>query len=152
MVSQGRRLWFLSGRGARTGLTWMTTLSSTDNNVVTMPQRRAPSVVLGEFELVVLLAVLRLDEHDDPAYGSTIRDEIAARANRSIARGAVYVTLDRLERKGLLVSKLADPSRLRDNRPKRLFTVTPTGLQAVRNAVTLVNRLQEGVTLVMGTR
>jgi PadR family transcriptional regulator PadR len=117
-----------------------------------MPQRRAPSVVLGEFELVVLLAVLRLDERDDPAYGSTIRDEIAARANRSIARGAVYVTLDRLERKGLLVSKLADPSRLRDNRPKRLFTVTPAGLEAVRNAVALVNRLQEGVTLVMGTR
>jgi PadR family transcriptional regulator PadR len=117
-----------------------------------MPQRPAPPVVLGEFELVVLLAVLRLDERDEPAYGSTIRDEIAARANRSIARGAVYVTLDRLERKGLLVSKLGDPSRLRDNRPKRLFAVTPTGLQAVRAAVTLVNRLQEGVTLVLGTR
>jgi DNA-binding PadR family transcriptional regulator len=117
-----------------------------------MPQRRAPSVVLGEFELVVLLAVLRLHEREGPAYGSTIRDEIAARANRSIARGAVYVTLDRLERKGLLVSRLADPSHLRDNRPKRLFAVTPAGLQAVRNAVALVNRLQEGVTLVMGAR
>jgi PadR family transcriptional regulator PadR len=117
-----------------------------------MPPRTPPPPVLGEFELVVLLAVLRLDEREDSAYGSTIRDEIAARANRSIARGAVYVTLDRLERKGLLASRFADPSRLRDHRPKRLFTVTPTGLRAVRNAVALVNRLQEGVTLIMGTR
>jgi PadR family transcriptional regulator PadR len=117
-----------------------------------MARRILESVVLGEFELVVLLGVLQLDERDHPAYGSTIRDEISARANRSVARGAVYVTLDRLERKGLLTSRLADPSPLRDNRPKRLFDVTPKGLRAVRQAVDLVNRLQEGISLVGGTR
>ena len=105
----------------------------------------SPSVVLGEFEVVVLLAVLHLVEHDQPAYGSTIRDAIAQRANRPVARGAVYVTLDRLESKDLLSSRVGEPTALRDNRPKRLFKVTPAGLKAVRQAVALVNRMQQGL-------
>jgi PadR family transcriptional regulator, regulatory protein PadR len=104
-----------------------------------------PSVVLGEFEMVVLLAILHLVEHDQPAYGSTIRDAIAQRANRAVARGAIYVTLDRLEAKGLLSSRVGEPTALRDNRPKRLFKLTPGGLKAVRQAVALVNRMQQGL-------
>jgi DNA-binding PadR family transcriptional regulator len=95
--------------------------------------------------MVVLLAILHLVEHDRPAYGSTIRDAIAQRANRPVARGAIYVTLDRLESKGLLSSRVGEPSALRDNRPKRLFTLTPGGLKAVRQAVALVNRMQQGL-------
>ena len=116
-----------------------------------MPATPDP-VVLGEFEAVVLMAVLRLLDRGDLAYGSTIRDEIAARANRRIARGAVYVTLDRLEQKGLLASRLGGASRLRDNRPKRLFKVTPPGLRAVQQMVSLVNRMQEGLEPLLGER
>ena len=111
-----------------------------------------PSVVLGEFEVVVLLAVLYLVEHGQPAYGSTIRDAIAQRANRPVARGAVYVTLDRLESKDLLSSRVGEPTALRDNRPKRLFKLTPSGLKAVRQAVALVNRMQQGLEPVLDPR
>jgi PadR family transcriptional regulator PadR len=102
--------------------------------------------------MLVLLAVLRLAERDDPAYGSTIRDELEARANRRIARGAIYITLDRLEDKGLLASRLSAPTRVRDGRPRRLFKTTPAGLRAARQAVDLINRMQEGLTLVLGRR
>ena len=108
-----------------------------------MPTLTPPA--LGEFEMVVLLAVLHLVENDQPAYGSTIRDTIDARANRRVARGAIYVTLDRLEAKGLLTSKLGEPSAMRDDRPKRLFKLTSNGLKAVRQAVALVNRMQHGL-------
>jgi DNA-binding PadR family transcriptional regulator len=101
--------------------------------------------VLGEFEVVVLLAVLRLVETAQPAYGSTIRQVIAQRANRPVARGAIYVTLDRLESKGLLTSRLGEGDASRDSRPRRLFSVTPDGLAAVRQAVSLVNRMQAGL-------
>jgi DNA-binding PadR family transcriptional regulator len=102
-------------------------------------------IVLGEFEVVVLLAVLQLVECGQPAYGSTIRDAIVLRANRKVARGAIYVTLDRLEQKGLLASRLAEATRVRDHRPKRLFKLTGAGLKAVRSAVALVNRMQRGL-------
>jgi DNA-binding PadR family transcriptional regulator len=101
--------------------------------------------VLGEFEVVVLLAVLQLREAGELAYGSTIRHVIAQRANRPVARGAIYVTLDRLEVKRLLTSRLGEGDLARDSRPRRLFSVTPAGLKAVRQAVSLVNRMQAGL-------
>ena len=64
-------------------------------------------IFLGEFELVVLLAVLRLG---DEAYGVTIMREIEERTGRSASRGAVYITLERLEKKGYLKSHFADPT------------------------------------------
>jgi DNA-binding PadR family transcriptional regulator len=116
-----------------------------------MPPQSTSPVVLGEFELIVLLAVLYLREDDQPAYGSTIRRAIAQRANRRVARGAIYVTLDRLEAKGLLSSRVGEGTPDRDDRPKRLFTVTPSGLAAVRHAVALVNRMQDGLEPVLKT-
>lgn len=101
--------------------------------------------VLGEFEVVVLLAVLHLTERREPAYGSTIRDVIAERTNRPVARGAIYVTLDRLDAKKLLTSRLDAGGPSRDGRPRRLFSVTATGLAAARQAVALVNRMQSGL-------
>jgi PadR family transcriptional regulator PadR len=84
---------------------------------------------LGEFELVVLLAVLRLGEG---AYGVTILREIHKRAGRTVARGAVYITLDRLESKGYLRSSLADPTPQRGGKAKRVFHVSPQGITAMR--------------------
>ena len=111
--------------------------------VVAVPTR-AP---LGEFEVVVLMAVLHLDEE---AYGSAIRDEIERRTGRAAARGAVYITLDRLEEKGLLSSKTADSAPARGGRPRRLFQVTPLGVRSVKHAVSMLTRMHKGLEPVLG--
>jgi DNA-binding PadR family transcriptional regulator len=99
---------------------------------------------LGEFEQVVLLAILRLGE---TAYGVSIREEIAARTDRDPAPGALYTTLDRLETKGLLSSRYADPTPERGGRSKRYFTVTASGVKAVARAQRSYQRLLEGLVL-----
>lgn len=80
---------------------------------------------LGEFEHVVLLAVLRLG---DAAYGVTVRDELSRRTGREPARGALYVTLDRLESKGYLESRFGSGEPGRGGRPRRYFSLTTEGL------------------------
>jgi len=92
---------------------------------------RPKPVILGEFEQVVVLAVLRLD---DNAYGVTIRKEIRECTGRNVAPGALYNTLDRLEEKGMVRSKMGDPSPQRGGRAKRLFSVTASGVEAVARA------------------
>ena len=87
---------------------------------------------LGEFELVVILAVLHLIERHEPPFGSGVLEEIRGRAGRTVARGAVYVTLDRLEGKGLLASRLAGGPASRGGRPRRLYRATVRGLAAVK--------------------
>jgi DNA-binding PadR family transcriptional regulator len=86
---------------------------------------------LGEFEHVVLLAVLRLG---DDAYAVPILDEIGRCTGRSVSRGSVYVTLDRLETKGYLRSKLGDPTAERGGRAKRYYTLRPRALEALRDS------------------
>jgi PadR family transcriptional regulator PadR len=108
------------------------------------------SVPLGEFETLLLLAVLHLTEQREDAYGSSIRDEIQRRAERHVPRGSIYVTLDRLEDKGLLTSREAESSAARGHRPKRVFKVTPAGIRAVKSAVTAVVRMQRGLQDVLG--
>jgi DNA-binding PadR family transcriptional regulator len=104
-------------------------------------RRPVRETTLGEFELVVLLAVLRLEES---AYGVTILREIHKRAGRPVARGAVYITLDRLESKGYLRSSLADPTPQRGGKAKRLFHVSAQGISAVREyRRVLVNMWQD---------
>jgi DNA-binding PadR family transcriptional regulator len=112
-----------------------------------MPASSAAAPSLGEFETVVLMAVLHLVEREQAANGSAVREEIAARAGRQVAPGAVYVTLDRLEAKGLLASRLGQASHVRDHKPKRLFRVTPAGLRAVQRATQVFNRMQAGLRL-----
>lgn len=102
---------------------------------------------LGEFEVVVLMAVLH---GGTDAYGAAIRDEIETRTGRPVARGAVYITLDRLADKGLLTSTIGDPTPARGGRPKRLYTVTPAGLRAVKQAVRLVSNMHRGLEAVLG--
>jgi len=103
-----------------------------------------PSFQLGEFEQVVLLTILRLKGE---AYGASIRGEMARCTEREPAAGALYTTLDRLEEKGLVASRFGDPTPERGGRPKRYFTVTKAGLEAVTRAQRSFQRLLEGVTL-----
>ena len=84
---------------------------------------------LGEFELLVMLTILRLG---DEAYGVPISREIARQTGRTIAFGTVYVTLERLQRKGLVRSNLGETTPERGGRAKRFFRVTSTGLRTVR--------------------
>ena len=84
---------------------------------------------LGEFEQVVLLAILRLD---DAAYAVAIRDEIASVTGRTVSRGSIYITLDRLETKGYLRSWLGEPTAERGGRAKRYYAVRPRGVEAVK--------------------
>jgi DNA-binding PadR family transcriptional regulator len=107
----------------------------------------SPAALLGEFEQIVLLAILRLDEN---AYGVTIRAEIAACTDREPAPGALYTTLDRLQEKGLVTSRLGDPTPQRGGRAKRYFTVTAAGLEAVTRAQRSYQRLLDGLRLLGG--
>ena len=79
---------------------------------------------LGEFEQCLLVAVVHLGQE---AYGVTIRQEIERRTNREVAIGALYTSLDRLERKGYLRSAMSDPTPQRGGRSKRYFALTARG-------------------------
>jgi DNA-binding PadR family transcriptional regulator len=103
-----------------------------------------PPSYLGEFEQVVLLAVLRLG---DDAYGVPIRKEIEKRASRHITVGALYATLDRLESKGLIHSWFADPTPQRGGRSKRYFRVLPKGIEALSESRDMFNRMWQGIRL-----
>ena len=87
--------------------------------------------VPGEFEQLVLLALLRLG---DDAYGATVRREIAARARREVSISAVYTTLERLEQKGYVRSRIGDPTPERGGRRRRHFQLLPAGARALKAA------------------
>jgi DNA-binding PadR family transcriptional regulator len=99
---------------------------------------------LGEFEHMVLLAILRLGTN---AYGVSIRSELVACTDREPSPGALYTTLDRLEEKGFLSSRMGDPTPERGGRAKRYFTVTARGVDAVNEAQRCYRRLLEGIQL-----
>ena len=90
-----------------------------------------PDIYLGEFEQVVLLAILRLG---DGAYAIPGRDEIEARTGRQVARGALYTALERLEAKKCVRSSMSDPMPERGGRSRRYYAVTPAGLTALRES------------------
>ena len=97
---------------------------------------------LGEFEQVVLLAVLRLGAD---AYAVPIRREIEKRTRRSPARGAVYITLTRLEEKGYLNSHLADPLPERGGRARRYYQLKPIGMAALKQSWMALQKMWEGL-------
>lgn len=101
---------------------------------------------LGELEQMVLLAILRLN---DKAFGTNVLGELNRRVQRKVSRGALYVTLDRLEEKGMLTSKLGDPTQRRGGRPRRYMTVTPAGVAALRKSRTAWLNLWEGLDSVL---
>ena len=84
---------------------------------------------IGEFEHVVLLAILRLG---DEAYAVSVRDEILRCTGRDVSRGSIYITLDRLETKGYLKSRLADPTPERGGRAKRYYRLRPMAVDALK--------------------
>src|SRR5688572_28003966 len=107
----------------------------------------AAAVNLGEFEQLILLAILRLG---DDAYGVTIRAELADRAGRTVAPGALYTALERLETKGLITSRMSDPTPQRGGRAKRIVTATAAGVEALTRALRAYERLLEGLNLMGG--
>jgi PadR family transcriptional regulator len=99
---------------------------------------------LGEFEQIVLLAVLRLG---DQAYGVTILAEIAARTGRNPSPGALYTTLHRMEDKGLVTFRDGSPTPERGGRAKRFVTVTREGRNALASAQAAYRSLLDGLDL-----
>jgi PadR family transcriptional regulator PadR len=100
---------------------------------------------LGEFEHIVVLALLRLR---DQAYGVTVRQEIEVRIGREVSIGAIYATLDRLESKGYVKSHLGDPTPERGGRSKRFFRVSAKGVVAVNRTHRALQSMTEGLDLV----
>ena len=100
---------------------------------------------LGEFEHVVLLALLRLGEH---AYGVTVREEIEQRTGRELSIGAVYATLDRMETKGLVPSRVGEPTASRGGRAKRHFQITRRGVAAVNRTHEALRNMSHGLAAV----
>jgi PadR family transcriptional regulator, regulatory protein PadR len=97
---------------------------------------------LGEFEQMLMLAILRLE---DGAYGVRLMEELEARVGRRVSRGSVYVTLDRLEDKGFIESETADSTPSRGGRPRRIVTVTPAGLGELRKSRDALLTLWDGL-------
>ncbi len=93
---------------------------------------------LGEFQEIVLLTILVLD---DDAYGVTIKREINQRVKRSISRGALHTALTRLEEKGFITSKQGETNPERGGRPKRYYTVSNRGIEALQEAKELRDQL-----------
>jgi PadR family transcriptional regulator, regulatory protein PadR len=96
--------------------------------------------LLGELEQLVLLAVMHQSEQ---AYAVSIRDEIEARTGIVLARGSVYVTLDRLDRKGFVTSWMGDPTPERGGKAKRCFRLTASGKRALAAVETAVARMRQ---------
>ncbi len=99
---------------------------------------------LGSFELLLLFAVLRLGGDDD-SYGVPIRADIEQRTGRVVSPGAIYTALDRLERRGLVHSRLGDPTPQRGGKRKRHYGLTVKGAAGLRRARADIARMARGL-------
>jgi len=97
---------------------------------------------LGEFEHLIVLAILRLR---DDAYGMRVRREISERTGRDVTIGAVYATLERLETKGLVSASVSDPTPERGGRSKRSFRITAAGIEAINRTRQEMASMTEGL-------
>ena len=104
---------------------------------------------LTDFELMVMLAVLRVR---DEAYGVPIAREIEQTGGRSVTHAAVYLALDRLRENGLVAFRLGDPTPERGGRAKKLFSITPAGLRAIRRTQRAFMALWNGIPELKGTQ
>lgn len=100
------------------------------------------SDVLGEFEQLVMLTVLRLD---DGAYSAAVRQELLERAGRDVSPGAVFTTLERLESRGLVASRYGDPTPERGGRRKRFYRLRAEGRRALARSLDTMRRVAEGL-------
>jgi DNA-binding PadR family transcriptional regulator len=101
-----------------------------------------PREFLGGFELLVLLALIRIGED---AYGVPIAKAIEESSGRNVALGSVYVALERLEAKGFVRPERGEPTAVRGGRAKTFFRITARGLREVRNAQRTLVRLWTGI-------
>ena len=101
---------------------------------------------MGEFEHLVLATALRLES----GYGAELIRELEERTGRQVQGGALYVTLDRLEKKGYLKSRMGEPDPRRGGRPKRFVTVTPRGVRALSEHREALLRVWEGMERTLG--
>ena len=108
---------------------------------------KAKAPALGDFEQLILFGVLRLG---DEAYGVAIRQEIHRRSGRDVSVNAVYTTLDRLERKGLLESWVGDPTPERGGRRKKFYALRPAGVAALRQAYRAFTAMADGLQQQLG--
>ena len=99
---------------------------------------------LGEFEQLVMLAIIRLTGSGD-VYGVPIVDEIERRTRRSVARAAVYITLRRLEQKGLVESWMSEHTQERGGKARRCVKVTRAGLHTLRESRDAVDQMWSGL-------
>src|SRR6478672_12030306 len=98
--------------------------------------------MLGELEQVVLLGVLRVGRD---AYGVPVHDEIQRRAGRDLTLGTIYKTLTRLEDKGIVVSRIGEPTAQRGGRRTRCYQVTPAGARALQASIRSLRRMAAGL-------
>jgi DNA-binding PadR family transcriptional regulator len=97
---------------------------------------------LGEFEQLILLALVRLG---NGAHGVAIRREIEGRASRTVSPGALYTALNRLERRGFVSSRLGDPTPERGGKRKRQYTLQPAGERAVARVYESLRLMSSGI-------
>jgi DNA-binding PadR family transcriptional regulator len=102
---------------------------------------------LGTFDLMIMLALMRLGE---PAYGVPISREIEDASGRVVAVATLYAALTRLEKKGLITSRLGEPTAERGGRAKRYFRVTARGLREVRDTQRVFTSLWQGIPKLKG--
>jgi PadR family transcriptional regulator, regulatory protein PadR len=100
------------------------------------------SIALGEFEQLILLALVRLGPE---AYGATVRREIEEHAGREVSISAVYTTLERLERKGLVRSRIGEPTPERGGRRRRHFELLPLGARSLGEAYRALAGMMTGI-------
>ena len=100
--------------------------------------------LLGGFETLLLLAVIRLD---GLAYGVTVREELKEHAGKDVAVGAIYTGLDRLEQKGFVGSWTGDPTPERGGRAKRFYRATASGIRAIKDTQAAIRKLSSGLKL-----
>jgi PadR family transcriptional regulator PadR len=107
-----------------------------------------PERLLTDFELMVMLAVLRVR---DDAYGVPVAREIEQTGGRSVTLAAVYLALDRLRQNGLVTCQLGDPTPERGGRAKKFFSITPSGLSSIRRTQRAFMALWKGIPELKGT-
>jgi PadR family transcriptional regulator PadR len=105
------------------------------------------TIVLGEFEQLVLLALLRLGRD---AYGASVTLELETQGGRDVSVAAVHTTLDRLEQKGFTRSRLGNPVPQRGGKRKRHYEVTPAGVRALKHSMQALRRMTKGLEGLLG--
>jgi PadR family transcriptional regulator PadR len=108
---------------------------------------RTTPPVLGEFEQIVMLALVRLGSD---AYGASVCGEIEARSGREVSVSAVHTTLERLEQKGLVKSRLGEPSPQRGGKRKRHYEVAALGMRSLQASYRSIRSMADGIEHLLG--